>query len=327
MNNDGKLDVVSGDTWYEAPNWTPHHVRDVGQDGHVLTTASRTLADGRQRRRQHGLRDCSVTSARTSAGSRTRAPGKDWTYHEIDMPGTSEAAAVVDLTGDGKPDILPNYRQRGRLVRPREGAGRRRVWKKHDLGNAAAGHGVGSGDVNGDGRVDILTPKGWFEAPADPKAETWAWHPEWQLGRRGSRSSRRDVDGDGLADVVFGNGHNYGLFWLKQAKAADGAANLDEGHDRRHGRLGPHPALGRPRRRRQGRTSSSPASASMPTRSSRARPTARSSPSTRFDRDGKRWVKHVDLPGRARQERPRQGGRTATPSRISPPAPPAPASR
>ena len=90
----------------------------------------------------------------------------------------------------------------------------------------AAGHGVGSGDVNGDGRVDLFTPKGWFEAPADPRNDTWAWHPEWNLGSApASRSSsaRKDVlDGDGLADVVWGNGHNFGLFWMAQEKDKDG---------------------------------------------------------------------------------------------------------
>jgi hypothetical protein len=30
-----------------------------------------------------------------------------------------------------------------------------------------AGHGVGAGDVNGDGRIDIITPKGWYERTAD----------------------------------------------------------------------------------------------------------------------------------------------------------------
>ena len=94
--------------------------------------------------------------------------------------------------------------------------------KKHDLGTQAAGHGVGSGDVNGDGRVDLLTPKGWFEAPADPPHGTWAWHPDWQLGATGIQILARDVDGDGLSDIVYGMGHDYGLFWLHQTKGSGG---------------------------------------------------------------------------------------------------------
>ena len=37
------------------------------------------------------------------------------------------------------------------------------------------------GDINGDGRNDILTPKGWLEAPADVHAEgEWKFHPtDW----------------------------------------------------------------------------------------------------------------------------------------------------
>jgi hypothetical protein len=103
-----------------------------------------------------------------------------------------------------------------------EKAGNPPTWKKHDFGTAAAGHGVGSGDVNGDGRTDLLTPKGWFEGPADPKSDTWAWHPEWDLGATGIQILARDVDGDGLSDVVYGMGHNYGLFWLKQGKRSGG---------------------------------------------------------------------------------------------------------
>jgi len=37
------------------------------------------------------------------------------------------------------------------------------------------------GDINGDGRNDILTPKGWLEAPADVRAAgEWKFHPtDW----------------------------------------------------------------------------------------------------------------------------------------------------
>jgi hypothetical protein len=147
--------------------------------------------------------------------------GKDWAYHEIDLPGTSEAAVMLDLNGDGNPDILPNttnvvvwYELARKGANPN--------WVKHDLGKAAAGHGVGSGDVNGDGRIDLLTPKGWFEGPADSRSDSWAWHPEWQLGAAGIQILARDVDGDGLSDIVYGMGHNYGLLWLKQGRGTGG---------------------------------------------------------------------------------------------------------
>ena len=156
--------------------------------------------------------------------------GAPWTYHEIDRPGNIEAAWMVDLSGDGVPDVLPNtvnvvvwYE----VVKKGDGKGVE--LKKHDFGKEAAGHGVGSGDVNGDGRTDLLTPKGWFEAPADPAHDTWAWHPEWQAGATGIQMLVRDVDGDGLSDVVYGMGHDYGLFWLRQDKSASGERTWTKG--------------------------------------------------------------------------------------------------
>ncbi len=29
VNNDGHLDIISGDSWYEAPGWKKHHIRDI----------------------------------------------------------------------------------------------------------------------------------------------------------------------------------------------------------------------------------------------------------------------------------------------------------
>ena len=161
------------------------------------------------------------TSARTSAGSRT--PGKPAQPGPITRStsrATSRRPGWSTSPGDGVPDVLPNtvnvvvwYE----VVKKADGKGF--DLKKHDFGTAAAGHGVGSGDVNGDGRIDLLTPKGWFEAPADPAHDTWAWHPDWQLGATGIQILARDVDGDGLSDVVYGMGHDYGLFWLHRPRA------------------------------------------------------------------------------------------------------------
>jgi hypothetical protein len=220
VDNDGKLDIVSGDTWYRAPDWKPLHVRDVVRQGTYYNCFATLPLDVNG----DGHTDfvtCAYFSKNVGWVENPGVAGKDWTYHEIDLPGPSEAAAMVDLNGDGRPDILPNVVNLVawyELAKP----GANPLWKKHNLGKEAAGHGIGSGDVNGDGRIDILTLKGWLEGPSDPASDTWAWHPEWQLGPTGIQILARDVTGDGLADVVWGMGHNYGLLWLEQGRGTGG---------------------------------------------------------------------------------------------------------
>src|SRR4029077_17094822 len=77
------------------------------------------------------------------------------------------------------------------------------------------GHGIGVGDVNGDGRNDIVTPQGWLEAPTDPRSPGWLMHPEFNLGGT-SFIYVVDVNEDGLPDLVTGNAHDYGFFWMEQ---------------------------------------------------------------------------------------------------------------
>src|SRR5579883_2757236 len=220
VDNDGKLDIVSGDTWYQAPSWTPYKVRDVSRTGTYLNCFATLPVDANG----DGNTDfvtCAYFTKNVGWVENPGEKGKAWTYHEIDLPGSSEAAQAVDLTGDGVPDILPNATNVV-VWYVLEKKGPEPKWKKYDFGTAAAGHGVGSGDVNGDGRIDLLTPKGWFEAPANPATAPWAWHPEWGLGATGIQILARDVDGDGLSDIVYGMGHNYGLFWIKQGKGSGG---------------------------------------------------------------------------------------------------------
>jgi hypothetical protein len=222
VDNDGKLDIVAGDAWYQAPDWKRYHVRDVTRVGTYYSDFGTLPLDVNG----DGHIDFVTCSYFDKSVGWVENPGKagaTWTYHEVDVPGNIEAAWMVDLSGDGVPDVLPNtvnvvvwYE----VVKKADGKGVE--LKKHDLGAQGAGHGVGSGDVNGDGRTDLLTLKGWFEAPADPSHGSWTWHPDWQLGATGIQILARDVDGDGLADIVYGMGHNYGLFWLHQNKGSGG---------------------------------------------------------------------------------------------------------
>jgi len=220
VDNDGKLDIVSGETWYNAPDWKPHPVREVTQQG----TYRNDFANMPMDVNRDGKTDFITCSYFGRSVGWVENPGKKgdlWKYHEIDKPGPCEAAVLVDLDGDGQLDILPNS-VNVVVWYSLERAGAKPEFRKHDLGAKAAGHGVGTGDFNRDGRLDILTPKGWFESPSDPKTGDWAWHPDWNLGTTGIQVLGRDVDGDGLVDLIHGEGHAIGLYWSRQGRGADG---------------------------------------------------------------------------------------------------------
>ena len=220
-NGDGKLDIISGTTCYLGPDFkTTFHVRDVPKQGTYYncfaTIPMEVNGDGKP-----DFVSVSYFGKNVGWVENSGSTEKPWIYHEIDVPGPSEAAVAVDLTGDGKPEILPNT-VNVVVYYELEKAGPEPKWKKVDLGTEAAGHGIGTGDINGDGRIDIITPKGWFEGTADHDAKGWKWHPEFNLGATGIQNLGKDIDRDGLTDIVFGLGHDRGLFWIKQEAGTGG---------------------------------------------------------------------------------------------------------
>ncbi len=222
FNGDGKVDIFSGDSWYQAPDWTRHKVRDV-QASRPNPHYYEDFADAPLDVNGDGRPDivtCNYFGARLSW---VENPGGDstnpWPEHEIDSPGNMETGELVDITGDGKPEFLPNP---GNTVVWYELTQQKPevVWSKHDLGAEGAGHGVGVGDINRDGRLDIITPKGWYEQPPD-RSQRWPFHAEFDLGAAGIFIHGDDFDGDGLTDLVWGMGHDFGLSWLKQEVGSD----------------------------------------------------------------------------------------------------------
>ena len=210
FDGDGELDIVSGDTWYRGPDWDPRPIglirsiggyrvdfadipMDVDRDGHLDVVSCSWHDRGLFWRRNPG-------------------DGSDpWPMTVIDTPGNMETAIAADVDGDGRMDVLPNVMSQTVWYRQEDGGLVPRV-----VSATRGGHGIGLGDVNGDGRPDLLGPDGWFEAPTEDTGREWIHHPDWSLGAAGISIIVHDFDGDGLNDVFWGMGHDYGLHWLRQ---------------------------------------------------------------------------------------------------------------
>lgn len=225
VNKDGKLDILSGGFWYEAPDWKKHFVREIKEEGNYYYDFANLPIDVDG----DGWTDTAGAAWHNKMVYWVRNPGKTdepWQVFEVDTPGNMETAMAYDIDGDGQLDILPNIMSEAAwygFTRDASAPGGVK-WQKHPLPQEAAGHGLGAGDVNKDGRCDVVTPKGWLEQTADGG---WQWRPEFDLGYSSIPILVHDADGDGDSDILWGLGHNYGVYWAEQT-TVDGKRTWDK---------------------------------------------------------------------------------------------------
>lgn len=153
-------------------------------------------------------------------------PGKPWPEHVIAEVGCVETTRAWDIDGDGQLEIVPNtpggplcaYK----LVTDAAGKGTGR-FTRHLLWNEKQGHGLGFGDVDGDGRGEFIVNRGIVKATGDPLRDPWELSPEFDLGQDASIPILvADVNGDGVSELIVGRAHSYGLDWWEQRRDASG---------------------------------------------------------------------------------------------------------
>lgn len=256
LNKDGHLDIISGPNIFWGPDFAPQayrpnhlaadyhrensvHPYDVDGDGWVDIIAAGWTEQG--------------ISWYKNPGDRIVVEKKEWEMHQpwqasllTPTRGTMEMFTMKDYDGDGVPELhSANYRRQHPLeiFRFKKDAEGKISMEPFVLGKEGGGHGIAFGDVNGDGREDVLCEIGWYERPAgDIWAGPWKYHPETNLNAMHPSCPFvvKDLNQDGRLDIVFGRGHNVGLYWWEQlAPKEDGTTQwkqhvIDESWSQAH---------------------------------------------------------------------------------------------
>ncbi|HEV7350923.1 VCBS repeat-containing protein [Telluribacter sp.] len=231
VNRDGKIDVLAGAYWFEAPDWKKHE----------LTPPQKFHYD-------KGYSDAFISKGMDVNGDgwvdfvRVGFPGKaaqwfenpknkegHWKVHPIHATVGNESAGFYDVDGDGRPDLLGGNSSMRQMTWFRAPiSSNDTTWQAYSIGpengpgSEPFSHGLGMGDMNKDGRPDVLVKEGWWEAPQNRQQPDWTFHPA-KLGEASAQMYAHDLDGDGDQDVISSSAHALGIWWHEQTKDEQGA--------------------------------------------------------------------------------------------------------
>jgi hypothetical protein len=224
VNRDGKLDIIAGNVWYEAPHWTPHEIAPVktidpasGYSNCFNSWAVDLNQDGWVDQLVIGM-----PGEKAIWRENPRGKVEPWKEHPVWRSACNESPLFVDLLGDGKRVLVMAYDD-STMAWFEPSADPYAEWQCHNVsephgaGTNRYSHGLGVGDVNGDGRNEILTTEGYYVSSPDPRSGPWSF-VKADLGPACAQMQVVEVNRDGLQDVITSSAHDRGIWWFEQLK-------------------------------------------------------------------------------------------------------------
>jgi hypothetical protein len=223
VDRDGVLDIVTEELWYAGPRFEPHAIRDPRafdpQNGYAHSfSAFHDDIDG------DGYDDLISYGPPGGDALWCRNPqGRDepWQCYQITPNVFGESPYYTHLFGDTG-SLLTGLEPARMFGYMTASDAPETAWTMNALTGDGFlmppmhGHGLGIGDIDGDGRLDVLTGAGWMQRPADPAQTPWPWHPVSLCPNNCAHMFAFDVNDDGRSDLVGTSPHNYGAWWFEQ---------------------------------------------------------------------------------------------------------------